>query len=130
MNSLNLSVKEIMAFVPSGKNYRMAIDFYKDLGFEVDWDSEELAIIRKGTSRFYLQNFANEEMQKNFMMNIEVENLNDWWQKIESSRIKEKYEGVRVIPPKVYPWGKREIHLIAPDGVLWHIATRISEERA
>ena len=130
MNSLNLSVKEIMAFVPSGKNYRMAIDFYKDLGFEVDWDSEELAIIRKGTSRFYLQNFANEEMQKNFMMNIEVENLNDWWQKIESSRIKEKYEGVRVMPPKDYPWGKREIHLIGPGGVLWHIATRISEERA
>jgi uncharacterized glyoxalase superfamily protein PhnB len=29
--------------------------------------------------------------------------------------------------PQDYPWGKREIHLIGPDGVLWHIATGIAE---
>ncbi len=121
---MNLKAKEIMAFVPSGKNYRKTLEFYKDLGFEVDWESEGLAILRKDGCRFFLQSFVNEEMQKNFMMNLEVEDLDAWWKKIESARLAERYDGVLAKPPQIYPWGKREIHLIGPDGVLWHIATK------
>ena len=33
-----------------------------------------------------------------------------------------RYEGVRAAKPRVYPWGLREINLIDPAGVLWHIA--------
>lgn len=129
MNDSNLKVKEIMAFVPSGKNFPLTLQFYRDLGFEVDWESEDLAILRKDSCRFFLQKFENEEMQKNFMMNLEVEDVDAWWQKIQASGLKEKYEGVRMKPPQDYPWGKREIHLIGPDGVLWHIATRIADPR-
>ena len=67
-------------------------------------------------------------MQSNFMMNLEVEDLDAWWRKIEAARLTEKYPGTRAIPPKDYPWGKREIHLIGPDGVLWHIAILIPEK--
>lgn len=127
MGVLDLRVKEIMTFVPAGKDFRLALDFYQDLGFEVDWESEELAVLRIGKCRFFLQRFENEEMRKNFMMNLDVENLDDWWEMIQSSVMGGKYAGVRAVPPKDYPWGKREIHLIGPDGVLWHIATRIPE---
>jgi uncharacterized glyoxalase superfamily protein PhnB len=121
MNPPNLKTREILAFVPSGKDYPLALAFYKDLGFEAEWASAELALLRRDGCRFFLQNFVNEEMQKNFMMSLEVEDLDAWWEKIESAKLAEKYPGVKAVPPRDYPWGRREIHLIAPDGALWHI---------
>jgi uncharacterized glyoxalase superfamily protein PhnB len=121
------AAKEIMAFVPSGPDYRLTLQFYQDLGFTADWVSDDLAVLRKDACRFFLQNFANQEMQSNFMMNLEVEDLDAWWAKIQSAGLMEKYPGTRAKPPQDYPWGKREIHLIGPDGVLWHIAVRIPE---
>lgn len=122
---MNLNVKEMMTFVPSGKDYKNTLAYYKDLGFTADYEADELSIMRIGSFRFFLQNFANAEMQSNFMMNIDVEDLDAWWHRIQESGVKEKYPGTRAIAPKDYPWGKREIHLIGPDGVLWHIAVRI-----
>ena len=124
MEGLNLKVKELMTFVPSGSNFELSLQFYQDLGFEVDWKSEELAIMRIESFRFFLQKFENKEMQSNFMMNLEVENVDDWWKKIESLKLKDKYQGISLKAPEVYPWGKKEIHLIDPAGVLWHIAMR------
>jgi hypothetical protein len=125
MADLNLAVKEIMTFVPSGSKYDACLGFYQDLGFSVDWKSDDLAILRIDRFRFFLQKFENMEMQSNFMMNLEVENVEDWWIKIEELNLSERYEGVRVKAPQVYPWGKKEIHLIDPAGVLWHIAIRV-----
>jgi catechol 2,3-dioxygenase-like lactoylglutathione lyase family enzyme len=122
MESPNLKIKEIMAFVPSGKDYEQALRFYLDLGFEADFKSDDLALLRMGAYRFFLQKFENAGLQGNFMMNMEVENLDDWWARIESLDLKERYPGTRLKGPTTYPWGKREIHLIDPAGVLWHIA--------
>lgn len=121
MTPANLKVTEILAFVPSGKDYRLALAFYRDLGFTVEWESEQLASLNLDGCRFFLQNFSNEEMQKNFMMSLEVEDLDAWWEKIESAELTAKYPGVKAVPPKDYPWGRREIHLIAPDGALWRL---------
>jgi uncharacterized glyoxalase superfamily protein PhnB len=124
---MNLKAREIMTFVPSGKDFPLALAFYQDLGFEVDGRTDDLAILRKDSCRFFLQNFANAEMQNNFMMNLEVEDLDAWWDRIREASLAEKYPGTRAKAPQDYPWGKREIHLIGPDGVLWHIAVRIPE---
>jgi uncharacterized glyoxalase superfamily protein PhnB len=120
--AMNLKAKEIMAFVPSGKDYSQALAFYRDLGFEATWTSDELSVLKKDDCRFFLQNFAHEAMQKNFMMNLEVEDLDAWWRKIQEADLAGRYPGVRATEPRDYPWGKREIHLIDPAGVLWHIA--------
>jgi uncharacterized glyoxalase superfamily protein PhnB len=114
-----------MTFVPSGSKYDECLGFYQDLGFSVDWKSDDLAILRINRFRFFLQKFENKEMQSNFMMNLEVENVEDWWIKVEELNLSERYEGVRTKAPQVYPWGKKEIHLIDPAGVLWHIAVRV-----
>ena len=120
---MGLKAKEIMAFVPAGANYELALSFYRDLGFEVSWKSNELAIVEKDACRFFLQNFANEEMQKNFMMDLAVEDLDRWWAHICKQDLVSRYPGVKATAPEVYPWGKREIHLLDPAGVLWHIST-------
>jgi catechol 2,3-dioxygenase-like lactoylglutathione lyase family enzyme len=120
----NLRVKEMMTFVPSGSDYELSLRFYQDLGFQADWKSDELAILRIESFRFFLQKFENREMQGNFMMNLEVENVDDWWKNLAGLKLQEKYPAVKLKPPELYPWGKKEIHLIDPAGILWHIASR------
>ena len=129
MDEQNLKVKELMTFVPAGNDYQREIQFYESLGFTVSWKSDELAILKIGNFRFFLQNFENKEMQNNFMMNLEVENLDHWWNRIKGLNLPEKFPSVKAKPPEDYPWGKREIHLITPAGVLWHIAVLLQESK-
>ena len=122
MNNLNLKAKEIMTFVPAQGRYEEAIRFYEEVGFEIDWRDDTIAVIRKDTCRFFLQNISYEWAEGNFMMSLEVDDLDAWWKHLESLRLAENYSGVKLRSPEDYPWGKREIHLIDPCGVLWHIA--------
>lgn len=121
-----LAIKELMCFVPSGPDYAQALRFYEELGFSIAWESPELAILQYGAHRFFLQNFTNVELQQNYMMHLAVEDLDAWWEKLSALNLPEKYAGVRLKPPQIYPWGMREIHLIDPAGVLWHIAMPVT----
>jgi catechol 2,3-dioxygenase-like lactoylglutathione lyase family enzyme len=125
MDHVNLRVKEVMAFVPSGKDYELSLRFYQEMGFVIDWKSEGLALVRIGAFRFFLQNFENRNMQDNFMMNVEVEDLDAWWDRLSAANLPEKYPGVQVKPPQVFPWGKREINVRDPAGICWHIAVTV-----
>jgi uncharacterized glyoxalase superfamily protein PhnB len=116
-----LRAKEPMAFVPSGKNYERSLRFFQDIGFEVAWKSPEMATLKKDGCKFFLQNYHNQDMQDNFMMNLDVEDLDAWWAKLQAANLEAKYPGVRVKPPTVFPWGKREINIVDPSGVCWHI---------
>src|SRR4051794_24782244 len=121
MEALNLKANEILTFIPSGKNYKQAIDFYLEMGFQLNWHTEDHCSFEKDRCRFILQNNPNNWGKDNFMMVLAVENLDDWWKHLESLELQKKYEGVKLRAPEVYPWGNREIHLIDPCEVLWHI---------
>ena len=117
-----MALRQLKPFIPSGPDFAKAKEFFLDLGFKIDWESQGLAQISRAGVTFLLQNFHNKEMQENLMMFVSVENLDDWWGQIQASGVLEKYEGVRAKPPTNYPWGQREIHLIDPAGVCWHFA--------
>lgn len=119
---MSAEAKDIMAFVPSGKDYAGEVELYKTLGFTATWSSPELTVFRIGKLGFYLQNFTHEALQHNFMMDLAVEDLDGWWGKVEAAKLPERFPGTRIKAPETYPWGKREIHLITPAGVLWHIS--------
>lgn len=122
MSNLNLTVIDIRTFIPAGNRYEEAIRFYVEIGFTLSWKSDSLAVFKKDQFGFFLQNIQNEWADNNFMMNMEVENLDDWWKNLSTLKLEENYDGVKLRAPENYPWGKREIHLIDPCGVLWHIA--------
>ena len=111
---------KLRPFVPSGADYLLAVQFYTDLGFEKIFSSDELTIFRVDETEFHLQNVHNAEMQNNYMLELCVQNLDEWWQHIQSTGIVGKYS-IRTKPPQIQPYGKRAIHLIDPAGVLWHI---------
>ena len=113
----------LRAFVPA-KDYELARRFYAEIGFTEIWTSPELSLFSMGSVSFFLQNFYIQVVAENFMLQSSVQNLDDWWTHLQSLDLESRYEGVRMKPPTDYPWGFREIHLIDPSGVLWHITQR------
>lgn len=111
---------KLRPFVPSGADYPLAVQFYTDLGFEKVFSSNELTIFRVDETEFHLQNYHNEELQSNYMLELCVEDLDAWWQQIQHIGVIEKYN-LRIKAPQLQPYGKRAIHLIDTAGVLWHI---------
>ena len=119
----DLRTIEIKAFVPA-RDMALSLRFYRDLGFEVPWSSDELAYLHAGDCSFLLQKFHHPEHAGNFMMHLLVADVGSWWRHVESQRLAERY-GVRALPPGDRPWKMREFVITDPSGVLWPIRQKI-----
>jgi uncharacterized glyoxalase superfamily protein PhnB len=117
-----MSIRALKPFIPSGRDFGAARAFFRDLGFTENWEGEGLVELQLGGATFLLQDFHNEEMQRNLMMFVSVEDLDAWWRRIVDSGVVGRYPGVAAREPTVFPWGMREVHLVDPAGVCWHFA--------
>jgi catechol 2,3-dioxygenase-like lactoylglutathione lyase family enzyme len=116
---MNLDTIEMKAFVPA-KDLAESIAFYEALGFEAIRESDDLAVLRHGSTAFLLSQFYLREHAENFVMHLLVANADDWHRNVEASGVVEKFS-VRLSPPDDRPWGLRDFTLIDPTGVLWRI---------
>ena len=107
-------------FVPSGPDFALALSFFAALGFEQAWRSGGLAGLRFGGAYFLLQEIDVPEWQKNQMITFEVDDLDAYWAELQAKDLPGCFPGGRVRPPEEFPWG-RELHLIDPGGVCWHV---------
>lgn len=119
----NMATVEIKAFVPSS-DFEKSKQFYAELGFSIPWSSDDLAYLHAGNTSFLLQRFHVKEHSANFMMHLLVEDVDAWWQHVESRQLAQKY-GVHAEPPQDRPWGIRDFTLVDPTGVLWWIGQNI-----
>jgi uncharacterized glyoxalase superfamily protein PhnB len=122
----NMATVEIKAFVPA-KDFEASKRFYADLGFNIPWSSDDLAYLHAGNTSFLLQRFHVEQHSANFMMHLLVEDVDAWWQHVESQQLAQKY-GISVTPPENQPWNIRDFTLTDPTGVLWRIGQNIQPE--
>jgi len=109
-------------FLPA-KDFDVSKRFYEALGFEKILDSE-VAIFRIGASAFILTRFYEEAYAGNFMMQLMVDNLDDWWAQIERLDLAAAFGVPPPRAPEMQPWGLRIAYVVDPSGVLWHIAQR------
>ena len=107
-------------FVPSGPDFANAMAFLAELGFTKQWENQGLAGLRFGQAYFLLQDIDVPEWQKNQMITFEVDDLDAYWSEIETKDLTTRYTGTRLRPPTDFPWG-REIHIVDPGGVCWHV---------
>ena len=107
-------------FVPSGPGFARSLEFFAAIGFETTWRHEGLAGLRFGGAYFLLQDIDVPEWQENQMITFEVADLDGYWSELEAKDLAVAFPGVRLGPPTTFPWG-REIHLIDPGGVCWHV---------
>lgn len=113
-------VNDLKTFVPA-RDPELSRNFYVDLGFTVNWSNPEISELQIGSFRFLLQKFYIAEHAGNFMMSLQVEDLDAWWEHIKQVNFSAKYPGIMCKPPQVQPWGQRVLYLSDPSGVLWHI---------
>jgi hypothetical protein len=112
--------KALHPFVPSGADFTVALAFFAELGFETAWQSDGLAGLRFGGAYFLLQDIDIPDWQANQMLILEVDNVDAYWSEIDALELPARYAGVKPKPPTDFPWG-REVHIIDPAGVCWHI---------
>jgi hypothetical protein len=116
-----MSVLELEPFIPSGADHALSKKFFAELGFQVNWQTDELCELQLGGVKLLLQNYHNKEMQDNLMMHVLVDDLDEFWTNLGESGVVDRYEAVSAREPTVFPCG-REVHLIDPAGVCWHFA--------
>ena len=118
---LNTRTGILRTFVPS-LDYEVEKKFYKDIGFQIGWEGEDMCVMNVREQSFYLQRYYVKDWADNFMMFLEVGDVDVWHNHLESLNLKEHYEGVRMTAPVDEFWG-RVCRLITPSGVLWHFGT-------
>ena len=111
----------IRTFLPA-RDLAVSRRFYKDLGFEEIWGDDSACGMQLDGCGIILQQFYVKDHAENFMMSLNVEDVDAWWRHIESAGLKEKYSLGMARPPEMQPWGFRVLYLTDPSGVLWHIA--------
>jgi hypothetical protein len=118
---MNLSGNSIRTFIGS-KNYNISRNFYLDLGFKELITSEKMSYFYLDRFGFYLQDYYVKDWVENSMIFLEVGNLENTLKKIQSLKLTEKYENVRLSEIVRNEWGD-EFFLHDPSGILWHIGT-------
>lgn len=122
MDHVPTGTELVRPFLPT-KDFDASKRFYEALGFEKTLDSE-VAIFKAGSGGFLLQRYFHEYWASNCMMQLMVDDLDDWWSHIVSLDLPSRF-GVK--PPKapaMQPWGLRIAYIVDPAGVLWHVAQR------
>lgn len=115
---MKISGKSIRTFIGS-KNYNTSRNFYKDLGFEEIITSNKMSYFHMGAFGFYLQDAYVKDWIDNSMIFFEVDHLESTLKYIQSLKLTEKYENVRLSRIVYNDWGN-EFFLHDPCGILWH----------
>ncbi len=114
-------VSAINAFVPA-RDLEKSKRFYLDLGFTQTWGDAGGCGLQIDGHAINLQQFYVKEHAENFMMQLMVPDVDEWWERIQALNLKDKYQLHMVKPPEMQPWGLRILYISDPSGVLWHIA--------
>ena len=122
-NSNPLRALALSPFVPSGKDYDGSRRLFADLGFEEVWEGNGYAGFRSGDASFILQKFDDDHFAENFMIRIDVEDLDAWFEAVAKKNLDKKYPKFRIKPPTDFPWG-REVNFIDLAGVCWHVGEK------
>lgn len=117
-------VESIEPFLPS-RDLATSTRFYEELGFELVSENPGLNVLALGGKRFYLQDVHVKEWAENQMIQLRVSDVDSIWARIEALDLASRYEGVRLLAPQDQPWGVRELNIIDPAGVCWHICSPI-----
>lgn len=109
-----MDVTGIKAFVPS-KDYELSQRFYTEIGFESEYVSEELTLLRNGKSELFLQRFYDKALAENFMLQICVSDIEIAYERCAKSQYKTKVSAIQR-----EAWGE-VFYLWGPSGELLHV---------
>jgi len=109
-------------FLPT-KDLARSSAFYEALGFKKVFQGD-VVIFGVGPTSFILQGYYEETWAKNTMMQVLVDDLDAWWERVMALDLPKTFDVAPPKPPKMQPWGLRVAYVYDPAGVLWHFAER------
>lgn len=113
-----MSFLSLEPFVPSGKNFPAAKEFFKELGFSPAWDAGNYVGFASGNCRFILQNYDDDAFAANLMINVKVADVQEFRAKVIDADLPGRF-GIRIGAITQQPYGK-EVNIIDAAGVCWH----------
>lgn len=117
-----LTLLDQKVFVPS-KNFELSLSFYQALGWTLNWRHEGgLAELEFGNHRFFLQKYYQKDWAENFMIYLNVSDVEAWYAHIQSVLAVGTYPGARVKAPERQDHGGIVCYVWDPCGVLLHVA--------
>src|SRR5688500_18993139 len=96
-------------FIPSGSNFEKSKQLFQELGFNIEWDARDYVGFARDGGKFILQNFTNDEVAQNLMINIKVSDADEFWSFVNAKKLTEKF-GIQVTAPMQQPYG-REVNV-------------------
>lgn len=109
-------------FLPA-KDIAQSRAFYDALGFNKIFDGQ-VVIFAVGATSFILQSYYEKTWAENTVMQLMVDDLDAWWERIQALDLPKTFGVPAPKPPALQPWGLRIAYVVDPCGVLWHIAER------
>lgn len=108
----------LRSFVPA-LHFDQSRAFYTEIGFTETYHKDNLCIFSVNGQSFYLQDYYVKEWAENFMMMLEVSELEQLEILLKEKDLTKKYQLFRLNQIKKEDWGS-VLHMIDPSGVLWH----------
>jgi hypothetical protein len=105
-------------FIPSGKDFESAKQFFAALGFTITWDAGGYAGFERDGCKFILQQYDNVEFAQNLMISVKVDDVAAFRNDVIEKKLPEKF-GIRIGQVTHQPYGK-EVNIIDKAGVCWH----------
>jgi hypothetical protein len=95
------------------------------MGFTVNWDDGEVCEIDTNFGyRFLLLPKNHNNYAHSLMLHFMVNSAQEWYDHFDGVKLAEKFQGTKVAPPDLKPWGLLITHVWDPAGVLLHFAER------
>jgi hypothetical protein len=117
-----MNVQNIKTFVPC-KDFQVSQAFYTEIGFKGQKASDQLSLYQNGDALFFLQDFYNEELANNFMLQICVDDIHTAYDICSKAQHKTKISDI-----SEERWGK-VFYLWGPSGELLHITELVGPEK-
>jgi hypothetical protein len=120
VNTAAPPIKSFRPFLPS-KDFAVSKHFYQHLGFSVSREWPGGAELNLESSSFILTDFYLEPFAGNFMMQLVVRDLDQWWQHIQAANLVDMFQVSPPKPPQKQSWGLVVAYVFDPSSVLWHV---------
>lgn len=112
-------------FIPA-RDVKASRDFYSMLGCSLTSVSGNLTLVSFGSeaTSFFLQDFYKQDLAENLMLQLWVDDLPEWWRKVERLPLAASFDVPAPRAPTREPWGADVAYLWDPAGVLWHLTAK------
>jgi hypothetical protein len=114
-------VLALRPFVPA-KDYALSKRYYEALGFRPTIEEDQVTILKMESFSFILQNFYEQSLAENLMLQLLVRDGEAWWKAHDPARLVESFAVKAPKPPAMQPWGLKVGFIFDPSGVMWHVA--------